>query len=106
MEDPQTLAASDQEPRHPTSAGAPGVGLAARQPPATEQQSPHDGVVDHVELVQRRRNGYPLEPACHPGPVPIEFVGPDQRRRIFVTDVDRLWIVTLPKIGKASEIQA
>ena len=54
MEDPVPLAAPDQEPRDPAGAGALDVGLPAGQAPATQQQRAHDGVVDHVEFVQRR----------------------------------------------------
>ena len=105
MEDPVSLTAPDQQPRDPAGTGPFDVGLPAGQAPAAEQQGTHDGVVDNVALVQRRRHGRRLEPARNPRPVSVQLVVADQRCRVFVTDVDRLRIVALPKVRQPNEIQ-
>ena len=63
-------------------------------------------VVDHVELVQGRRHGRAVESSSDAGPMPVDIVVADQRCRVLVADIDRLWVFSLPKIGQRTEIQA
>src|SRR6478672_1378147 len=105
MKDPVPPFTPYQQPRDPAGTGPLDVGLPSGQSPAAEQQGTYDGVVDNVVLVQCRRHGRRLEPARNPRPVSIQLVIADQRCRVFVTNIDRLRIVALPKVCQPNEIQ-
>src|ERR1700677_4393648 len=109
VKDPVLLATSHQQPGDPAGAGMRGVGLLPGESPSAQQDATSQATDERIGGPQLRRNRRMLEAAGYPGPVPIEFVGADQRHRILVADVHRLWAVAFPsafpQFGHAGDIQ-